>query len=361
MASVTSQEQRVSDTDPDVRAASLQQRSGLHPDYPLKQLTGVQILATGGYAPDHIVRNEDLAALGYDADWIVQRTGILERRRADDGIATSDIALPAAVACLEQADVHPRDVDLLLVGTMTPDHPTPSTACRIAERLGIRAPAMDVNAACAGFMYATVTGMQFVKAGTAECALVVGADIMSRICDPEDKKTYPLFGDAAGAVLLGKGDARQGLISYTLGADGAGGDLLCIPAGGSREPVSEQALAAKRQYMQMEGRPVFQWAVQMLRETILCVLEGAQLNFDDIDLVVLHQANARIIDSAIGKLGMDRDKVFVNLDRYGNTSAGSIPLALDEAHRQGRIRRGDHIIVSGFGAGLAWGTAVLRW
>ena len=326
-----------------------------------RTLTGVQVLGCGAHVPPQVVRNEDLAELGYDADWIVQRTGILQRRRAADDQATSDLALAAARDCLANARMTADAIDLLIVGTMTPDSPTPATACRVADRLGIRAPAMDLNAACAGFMYALATGMQFIKAGTANHAMIIGADIMSRVCNPEDKKTFPLFGDAAGAVIIGQGDAHQGLISYTMGADGAGGDLLCIPGGGSREPLTPDAIANNRQFMEMDGRSVFQWAVQMLRETITSVLAGASLAPEDVDLVILHQANIRIIDAAIGKLGIDRDRVFVNLDRYGNTSGGSIPLALAEAHAAGRIKRGDNIVVSGFGAGLAWGTAVLRW
>lgn len=336
-------------------------RSVTHPAHPLKTLTGIQVLATGSYVPSEIVRNEDLAALGYDAEWIVQRTGILERRRVAPEQATSDLALAAARDALANANMTADSIDLLIVGTMTPDTQAPAAACRVAERLGIRAPAMDINAACAGFMYALVTGAQFLKSGTANRAMIIGADVMSRICNPDDKKTYPLFGDAAGAVIIGHGDVHQGLLSYTMGADGSGGDLLCIPGGGSRERLTPDGLAANRQYMTMNGRPVFQWAVQLLRETIASVLDGAQLSPDEVDLVVLHQANVRILDAAIGRLGIDRQKVFVNLDRYGNTSAGSIPLALAEAHSQGRIKRGDNIVVSGFGAGLAWGTAVIRW
>jgi 3-oxoacyl-[acyl-carrier-protein] synthase-3 len=308
-----------------------------------------------------VVRNEDLAALGYDADWILQRTGITQRRRAAPHEATSDLALAAARDCLASAQVSADEIDLVILGTMTPDSPIPATACRVAQGLGIRAPALDVNAACAGFMYALVTGMQFVKAGTAQRAMIIGADVMSRVSNPADHKTYPLFGDGAGAVIIGPGDAEQGLVSYTLGADGSGADLLIIPGGGSREPLTSETIAARRNCLMMEGRPVFQWAVQLLRDTIASVLAGAQLSPEDVSLVVLHQANVRIIDAAASRLGLSREKVFVNLDRYGNTSAGSIPLALAEAERAGRIRRGDHILLSGFGAGLAWGTAVLRY
>lgn len=330
-------------------------------DHRLNTLTGVQVLGVGAYTPSEIVGNDELAELGCDADWIVQRTGIHERRRAADDESTSDLALAAARDCLASAQMSADEIDLIVLGTMSPDYPQPATACRVAHGLGIRVPAMDVTAACAGFIYALITGMQFVKAGTAKRALIIGADVMSRVCNPQDVKTYPLFGDGAGAVIIGPGDAGQGLTSYTMGADGSGLDSLLIPGGGSREPLTPEGLLAGRQYMQMDGRPVFQWAVQMLRETIASVLQGAALTPAEVDLVVLHQANVRIIESAMAKSGIDRDKVLVNLDRYGNTSAGSIPLALAEAHRQGRIERGDNILISGFGAGLAWGTAVLRW
>jgi 3-oxoacyl-[acyl-carrier-protein] synthase-3 len=308
-----------------------------------------------------VVSNADLAPQGYDADWIVQRTGILERRRAADGVAASDLAYEAAVQCLSRGGVTPDQLDLILVATMTPDSPIPSTACQLQRRLGGRAAAMDISAACAGFMYALVAGMQFVKTGCARRVLVVGADVMTRTINPADKKTFPLFGDGAGAVLLGPGSQEQGLLAYSLGADGSGADLLCIRAGGSREPLTAEGLAAGRQYVHMDGKPVFKWAVNLLAGSILAVLQSAKLAPDDLALIVLHQANRRILDAAADALGIAAERVVVNLDRYGNTSAGSIPLALDEAFTAGRLNRGDHVLLSGFGAGLAWGTAVLRW
>jgi 3-oxoacyl-[acyl-carrier-protein] synthase-3 len=324
-------------------------------------LTGVQILATGSYAPAHVVKNEDLQPLGYDPDWIIQRTGIRERRRAGEDEATSDLAYRAARQCLDEAQVSPEELDLIIVATMTPDTPTPSTACHLQRRLGATAAAFDMNAACSGFMYALVTGAQFLKTGVMQKVLVVGADLMSRTVDPEDRKTFPLFGDGAGAVLLGASDGEHGLLSFALGADGTGGDLLCIPGGGSREPLTKEALEARRQFMIMDGRQVFKWAVRTCGEVMRQTVEDASLTPDDIDLVVLHQANIRIIDAAVDNLGVPRDRIFINLDRYGNTSAGSIPLALDEAHRAGRIREGDNILLCGFGAGLAWAAGVLRW
>lgn len=325
---------------------------------------GIRIVATGSYVPDQIVTNEDLAALGCDSDWILRRTGILQRRKASEAQATSDLAFEAATRCLQSAGVSADQVDLILVATITPDHPTPSTACHLQRRLGAIAPAMDVNAACAGFMFALVTAAQFVATGSAKRALVVGADLMSRIIDPDDKKTYPLFGDAAGAALVSADNGDEpasGLLAYTLGSEGCGGEMLCIPSGGSRQSASAEGLSAGLQYLRMDGRGVFKWAVRVVADSTLDVLAAANLTPADLDLIILHQANQRIIDSAVSDLGVDPERVFVNLERYGNTSAASIPLALDEAVAAGKLKRGDHVLLCGFGAGLAWGTAVLRY
>ncbi|MCA9199320.1 MAG: ketoacyl-ACP synthase III [Planctomycetales bacterium] len=335
--------------------AKYSERSGL------RTLRGVQVLGTGSYLPDQIVTNQDLASLGYDSDWILQRTGIQARRKLPDDLATSDMAIEAAQRCIEQSDVNPHLIDLIIVATMTPDSPVPSAACLVQDRLGLQAPAMDVNAACAGFMYALVTASQFVAAGGSQYALVVGADTNTRIVNPQDVKTYPLFGDGAGAVLLGKGNSTQGFASYTLGAEGDGASLLGIPAGGSRCPLTAESIVSGEQFIHMDGRSVFKWAVRLLCDTIQDVLLHAECTVDDVDLVILHQANARIIDAAADGLKIDRSKLVVNLDQYGNTSAGSIPICLDECHRSGNIRPGDKILLCGFGAGLAWGAALLEW
>ena len=325
------------------------------------RLTGVQIVACGAYAPPQVVTNADLAVHGYDADWIVQRTGIRERRRAESCVAASDLAYEASIRCLQSAGITASEIDLIVLATMTPDSPIPSTACQLQRRLGCRAAAMDVGAACAGFMYALVTGMQFVKTGCARRVLVVGSDVMTRTINPADKKTFPLFGDGAGAVLLGAGGDEQGLLAYQLGADGSGADLLSIPGGGSREPLTPELLAAGRQFIQMDGRAVFKWAVKLLVDSIRGTVASAGLRMDDLSLVILHQANRRILDAAAESLGIASEKLIINLDRYGNTSAGSIPLAIDEVLAAGRLQRGDHVLLSGFGAGLSWGTGVLRW
>jgi 3-oxoacyl-[acyl-carrier-protein] synthase-3 len=308
------------------------------------------------------VTNEHLhQRLGFDSDWIVKRTGILERRHALPHQATSDLCQEAASRCIEQAGVKVRDIDLLLLATFTPDMAFPSTACLVQDRLGLNCPAVDLQAACAGFMYALITGAAYVIAGASDLALIIGGDCNSRVVNPNDLKTYPLFGDGAGAVLLTRGRPDEGILSYSLGADGSGGDLLSRPACGSRLPPTPEILAKGLHYMHMDGRGVFRWAVAMLCDTIQDVLAASGLCPKDIQLYIPHQANIRIINAAIDVLRIPRSLVFNNLDRYGNTSAGSVPLALDEAVAEGRLHRDELVVLSGFGSGLAWGTAVMRW
>jgi 3-oxoacyl-[acyl-carrier-protein] synthase-3 len=323
---------------------------------------GIQVLGTGSYVPDNVVTNSDLhATLGFDPDWIVNRTGIHERRFAMPHQATSDLCAHAAVRCLKAAACDPAEVDLLVVGTMTPDMAFPSTGCLVQDRLKLNCPAFDLQAACAGFMYALVTAAQFVAAGTSRRALVVGGDCNSRVINPGDQKSYPLFGDGAGAVLLGPGRPDQGMLAYQLGSDGSGGDLLNRPACGSRLPPSPEALDCGLHYLTMDGRAVFKWAVRVLTDSAIAVLARANRSVADVRWFVPHQANIRIIHAASDVLGFHRDAVFKNLERYGNTSGGSIPIALDEVLQEGQVDRGDLLLVSGFGAGLAWGTALWRW
>ena len=301
----------------------------------LQSLTGVQVLALGAALPEHTVTNADLAELGYDANWIHKRTGIEQRRHAAPGTGTSDLAIQAAEQTLAHAGVSASEIDLIIVATATPDTLIPSTACVVQRRLGCSAPAMDLNAACSGFVYGLVTAAQFVKTGCSRRALVIGADLMSRTVNPRDRKTYPLFGDGAGAALLGPGSAEQGLLSYTLGADGNGANLLFIPGGGSREPLDAERLEAGRQYLVMEGKPVFKWAVRLVADSIRDVLRHAGLANSDVAHVVLHQANRRILDAAFETLGFKPEQAVVNVDRVGNTSAASIPLALEEVAPRG--------------------------
>jgi 3-oxoacyl-[acyl-carrier-protein] synthase-3 len=327
-----------------------------------RRLTGVRILATGSYVPDAVVTNDHLhERLGFDSDWIVKRTGILERRHALPHQATSDLCYEAAKRCIDAAGVKTSDIDLCLLATFTPDMSFPSTACLVQDQLKLNCPAMDLQAACAGFMYALITGAAYVAAGVSDLALIIGGDANSRVVNPDDIKTYPLFGDGAGAVLLTRGRPDPGILSYSLGADGSGGDLLSRPACGSRMPPTNELLQKGLQYMYMDGRAVFRWAVAIMCDTILDVMKHTGMTVDQVSLYLPHQANIRIVNAAIDVLKIPRSKVFNNLEKYGNTSAGSIPLVLDEAMQEGRIKANDLVVLSGFGAGLAWGTALMRW
>jgi 3-oxoacyl-[acyl-carrier-protein] synthase-3 len=322
---------------------------------------GFRLAGIGSHVPATIVTNADLAHLGCDPQWIVERSGIHQRRHAPPEIATSDLAAAAAREAIALAGVDPAAIDLLVLGTFTPDMCIPSTACIVQEALGLDAPAMDVTAACAGFAYALVTASQFLAAGTSRLALVVGADTNSRVVDPADIKTWPLFGDGAGAVLLeANGSLQHGLLATALGSDGRGAGLLACRMSGSRQPISAEGAARREQYMQMDGRAVFKWAIRLVEENVRQVIDHAGLPLEAVDLFVLHQANARIIEGARAALGIPEEKMAINLDRYGNTSSGSIPLALDEAWRAGRVGPGSTVVVCGFGGGLAWGSAVWR-
>ncbi len=322
---------------------------------------GFRLAGIGSHVPAPVVTNADLAHLGCDPQWIVERSGIHERRHAPPEIATSDLATAAARHAIARAGIDPAAVDLLVLGTFTPDMCIPSTACIVQEALGLDAPAMDVTAACAGFAYALVTAAQFLAAGTSRRVLVIGADTNSRVVDPADIKTWPLFGDGAGAVLLEATDSsEQGLLATALGSDGRGAGLLACPMSGSRQPISAEGVARREQFMQMDGRAVFKWAIRLVEENVRQVIAHAGLSLESIDLFVLHQANARIIEGARSALGIPEEKMAINLDRYGNTSSGSIPLALDEAWQAGRVGPGSTVVVCGFGGGLAWGSAVWK-
>src|SRR5580700_1042740 len=261
-----------------------------------RRLTGVRVIGTGSYVPDAVVSNEHLhARLGFDSDWIVKRTGILERRHALPHQATSDLCIEASQRCLAAAGVRAQDVDLIVLGTFTPDMAFPSTACLVQDKLKMSCPAIEVEAACAGFMYALITGAAYVVSGASDMALIIGGDCNSRILNPDDIKTYPLFGDGAGAFLLTRGRPDQGILSYSMGSDGSGGDLLSRPACGSRLPPTPELLAKGLHFMHMDGRAVFRWAVAILCDTIQDVLQASGLRPQDIDVYFPHQANIRII------------------------------------------------------------------
>ncbi len=326
------------------------------------RLTGISIRSIGSCVPDRIVSNEELELqYGFEPGWIERRSGIQQRRYAAAHEGTSDLAVTAARRAIAAADVDPAEIDLVVVGTFSPDFTCPATACLVQQKLGLDVPAMDVQAACSGFMYALATAAQFVATGNSRLALVIGADINSRIVDPTDQGTSPLFGDGAGAVLVGPGSRDQGLLSYQLGSDGAGAGLLDRPVGGTSRPLTAQAVAEGQHFLKMDGRNVFKWAIQVVTETIELILERSGCTVADVDLFVLHQANIRIIDHAMKVLGIPPAKVFNNLHRVGNTSGGSIPIALDEAQQQGLIKPGSLVMMCGFGAGLTWGTGLFRW
>mgnify|MGYP001153116025 CR=1 FL=1 len=327
-----------------------------------RSLTGVQILGTGSYVPEDVVSNLDLQdRLGFDPEWIVNRTGIHQRHFAPPHQATSDLCVHAASRCLEDAGCDPADVDMLVLATFTPDMAFPATANLVQDRLKLNCAGFDVQAACAGFVFALVIGSQFVATGNSRRCLVVGGDCNSRVINPGDQKSYPLFGDGAGAVLLGAGSREQGMVAYQIGSDGSGAELLTKPAGGSRLPASAETLERELHYLTMDGRAIFKWAVRILADSSLTVLDHAGLGVGDVRWFVPHQANVRIIHSASDVLGFHRDSVYKNLERYGNTSAGSVPIALDELNRAGKLRSGDLVLTSGFGAGLNWGTILFRW
>jgi 3-oxoacyl-[acyl-carrier-protein] synthase III len=316
----------------------------------------VSITGLGCKVPDRIVTNDELAKLVDTSDeWIVERTGIRERRMADQSEALSDVALPACRDALARAGLEGKDVDLLIVATVTPDMAFPSTGAILADQLGATdAAAYDLSAGCTGFMYALAQGYGMVAGGLAKRALIVGGDLLSKILDWGDRSTLVLFGDGAGAVVI-EAVPEQGFLGFELGADGAGGANLWLPGSGSRH------FEEPDKYVKMNGREVFKFATRILVQSAEELLEKCGVTIDDVDLYIPHQANMRIIDHATRKLGVPSERVVINVDRFGNTSSGSIPLALADAAEDGRLRPGQLVLMTGMGAGLTWGSALMRW
>lgn len=322
------------------------------------------ILGTGSYAPKRILTNRDLETMVATSDaWISERTGIKERRIAAEGEATSDMAVVAARHALAMAGTRAEDLDIVIVATISADMPLPSCAVVVQAKLGAkRAFAFDVSAACAGSLFGLSIADQFIRSGRAQRVLVIGAELLSRLVDWTDRNTCVLFGDAAGAFVLGPTpDRSRGLLSTHLHSDGTMADILSIRGGGSLHPLSEEVLEKNLHKISMNGREIYKFAVRVLPDAILEALEANGLGVEDIDHVVSHQANARIVESVLDRLQIPIGKCWLNLDRYGNTSSASLPISLDEAQRAGRLRPGDLIAMMAIGAGMAWGSALLRW
>lgn len=321
------------------------------------------ILGTGFYVPENILTNEELAGrMDTSDEWIRTRTGIRQRRIAPKDMATSDLAVRAGKRALCDAGIAPEDIDLVICATLTPDTIIPATACRVADALGTEhAAAFDLSAACSGFVYGTSVASAFVEQGIYKHVLVIGAETLSRVIDWEDRTTCVLFGDGAGAAVIGVVEEGYGFLGFDLGSDGAGGDALIIPASGSKMPLTPKNIAERQQYVKMDGKAVFRFAVKVLGKTVETSLKKASLAPDAVDYLVPHQANIRIIDSARHRLGIPEKKVIINIQKYGNMSAASIPVALAEAAQQGTFKKGDIVALSGFGAGLTWGSCILKW
>lgn len=321
------------------------------------------IVGWGKYVPERVLTNDELSRMVDTSDeWIFSRTGIRERRIVSQQETTASMSIAAAREALRVADADPVKIDLIVVGTVTPEYLFPSTACLVQDALGARhAAAFDLSAGCSGFMYALGVASHAIEAGAYQLALVIGAETLSRIVDWTDRRTCVLFGDGAGAVLLQAGEQPGGVLSSVLGADGSGGELLMLPGGGSRFPPTPESVTNGLHYLHMDGRRVYRFATKVMVRATRQALDEAGLSLEDVSLLIPHQANQRIIDSAVGGLKLQDSQVFVNLDRYGNTSSASIAIALCEAVEAGRVKRGDTLVLVGFGAGLTWAAAAIRW
>jgi 3-oxoacyl-[acyl-carrier-protein] synthase-3 len=323
-----------------------------------------QIVGTGSYAPERVLTNADLEKLvDTNDEWIRDRTGIRERRIIADGEATSDLALRASLKALEQAKLDPKDVEAIIVGTVTSDYPFPSTACVLQGKLGNKkAFCFDVTAACAGSIYALATADRFVASGAVKNALVLGADALTRISDWTDRNTCILFGDGAGAMVLRPtDDPKRGISTIRLHADGSYVPILYQPGGGSRDPISEKVVKERSHFIKMKGQEVFKVAVRALEENCREVLDAEKLTPADVTYVIAHQANKRILDATLKRLEIPPERCWMNLEKYGNTSAASVPMTLDEANRAGWFKPGDVILIMAIGGGMAWGAGVIRW
>lgn len=329
----------------------------------MNNMYSVGITGIGSYVPEKTVTNFDLSRIvDTSNEWIVERTGIRERRIVEENISTSDIATIAAKEALKDGNIDPEEIEVIIVATATPDMSFPSTAAIVQKNIkAVNAAAFDISVGCSGFIYGLSLGFNMVRASGYKKVLVIGGETLSKIVNWEDRNTCVLFGDGAGACVLERCEEGFGFLSFDLGSDGEGGHLLTLPAGGSRLPANFDTVSNKLHTIKMDGREVFKFAVRIMEKSSEAVLSKANLSLEKIDYLIPHQANIRIIQSAKKKLQLDDEKVYVNLDRYGNMSAASIPVALDEAYRHGLFKRGDIILLVAFGAGLSWGSTILKW
>lgn len=329
----------------------------------MQQNQKASITGIGSYLPTKVLTNYDLEKMVDTSDeWIIQRTGIRERRIVENGVVTSDLAAQASLRAMEDAGVTSQDIDMIITSTITPDHFFPSTSCYLQHKLGAtRAGAFDILAACAGFIYALSIGENFVNSGAVKTVLVVGAECLSKITDYTDRTTCVLFGDGAGAVIIQKSPGKHEIISTKLAADGSRADVLIIPGGGSKNPSSFESVQQRSHYIQFRGKEVFKLAIHNMTNLIMETAEKNGLELNDINLIIPHQSNIRIIEATMEKLGLPLEKAFINIDKYGNTSSASVPIAIDEARKEGRLKKGDIVMLVAFGGGLTWGSSVIRW
>ena len=328
------------------------------------KLNSAGILGMGYYVPEKILTNTDIEKLGVDTndEWIVERTGIKQRRIAGKNEPTSELAFKAAQKALENAKVSAEELDMIIVATISADCNTPSTACILQEKLGAKnAAAFDLSAACSGFVYASAIATQFIETGVYKKVLVIGAETLSKFVNWQDRNTCIIFADGAGAAVYGVVEDGYGMLSFDLGADGGGAEVIEIPGGGSKHPADQESIDNHMHCLHMNGKETFRFAIKAMGSTVLKSLNRAGLKKEDIDLLVPHQANIRIIQSAAKRLNLSMDKVFVNIEKYGNASAASIPIAMAEAMQEGRMKKGDIVALSGFGAGLTWASCIMKW
>ena len=328
----------------------------------MKNIQNVKIIGTGYYVPTKVLTNEDLEKIvDTNHEWIITRTGISERRIAEDNEATSDVAAKAALKALKDSNIKPGEIDLIIVATNSPDMVFPATACLVQKKIkAVNAATLDLQAGCTGSVYALITAWQYIATGFYDNALIIGAETLSKFVDWTDRNTCVLFGDGAGAAIL-KADQEKGILSGCLIGDGANYDLIMLPAGLSKNPASHETVEKKMHYVKMKGNEVFKEAVKHMKRTTIKTLGKCNLSVEDIDCFIPHQANIRIISALTRVLKIKKDKVFVNLNKYGNTSAASVMIALDEAVKEGKIKNGDIVVLTSFGAGLTYGTIVLKW